>query len=329
METAATFTAGAGGVTSDEVFSAHAVQASGARAVALLAEAERLTAEAVNELGFIDRASLSELWGYASTRRLVAHRTGRTNREANDLVAVARHTRRHPATGAALAGGEISMAQAAALARAARGFDDTYAKHEPQLLAACHRRDADSLARLVAQWRHRCDDDKAATDAEHRFNTRGLTIRTRLDGSSTGTFQLDPVAAATVAQALTTRPDPTGLLHEPRTLAQRQADKLTDICHLSLHGDEDFGGGEGDGDDVDGPSPQVDGGASTADPHPTPVAPPPPQRPTAPAIQTPTATARTPSTPHRTVPPHPHPAPPTTQRPLRVRAPNPTGSSAP
>ena len=48
---------------------------------------------------------------------------------------------------------------------------------------------------------------------------------------------MDPVAAGTVSEALFTRPDSTMLLHEPRTLAQRRADRLTDICHHALHPD--------------------------------------------------------------------------------------------
>ena len=257
MTTAATSTtethseSGPGSV--DGVFSAAAVQASGARVLSLLAEAERLTAEAVGELGLIDRAGLSALWGYTDTTRLVAHRSGRTRREAHELVVVARHIARHPATGAALTAGEISFAQAAGLARAASGFDDVYSKYEPQLLAACRTRDADALARLVAQWRDHCDTDKAATDAEHRFNQRGVHIQTRLDGSCKGTFQLDPVATATVSEALFTRPDPTTLLPEPRTLAQRRADRLTDICHHALHPDDTSEPGDPDTADVGHP----------------------------------------------------------------------------
>ena len=170
------------------VFSAAVVQASGARVLSLLAEAERLTVEAVGEVGLIDRAGLCVLWGYPDTTRLVAHRSGRTRREARDLVVVARLVARHPGTGAALVAGEISLAQAVGLARAACGFDEAYARYEPQLLAACCDRDADALACLVAQWRDHCDTDKAATDAEHRFNQRGVYIQTRLDGSCKGTF---------------------------------------------------------------------------------------------------------------------------------------------
>ena len=86
-------------------------------------------------------------------------------------------------------------------------------------------------------------------------------IQHGLDGSCKRSVRLDPVAAATVNEALATRPDSSTALHEPRSLAQRRADKLADICHWSLHGD-DLDGDEGldDHNDGGGAEPEPDSG---------------------------------------------------------------------
>jgi hypothetical protein len=220
----------------DHIFSAGSVQATGRRVLSMLQEAERLTVAALDHLGVVDDACLAQLWGYTSTERMVAHGARRSGRDGRDLVAVARHLRRHPATRQAVAAGEVSLAQAMALAAAARGFDEVYAEAEARLLAACSDRDVEQLRQLLHTWRSHHDDDKATTDAEHRWNQRGVFLQPGFDGSCTGTFRLDPVGAEAFTAALETRPDPTTSLSEPRTPAQRRHDKLIDLCHEHLHG---------------------------------------------------------------------------------------------
>ncbi|MCP4222971.1 MAG: DUF222 domain-containing protein [Actinomycetia bacterium] len=206
----------------------------------LLGQSERLTVEAVLGLGAIDESGVVGLWGYTSTERMVAHELGRSNLEARGLVLAARHVHRHGATRAALAAGEITVAQVEVLAQAARGFDETYAEHEASLLDASRARGVDELGRLCRTWRDQYDDEKAKTDAKHRFEQRGLTIQVGFDGSAKGTFSLDPIGAELVNAALETRPDPAGSVDEPRTLRQRRADKLVDVCHNSLHDTDCF-----------------------------------------------------------------------------------------
>jgi hypothetical protein len=127
------------------------------------------------------------------------------------------------------------VAQAEVLAQAASGFDDTYAEHETALIDAAKGKEVDELQRLCRTWRDHHDDEKARDDAEHRYEQRGLTMQFGFDGSCKGNFSLDPVAAELVNAALDTEPDPAGSVDRPRTLRQRRADKLTDICHQSLH----------------------------------------------------------------------------------------------
>ena len=227
------------GVGAEGLISAGAVQRAGHRALELLAAAERLMAEAVGELGVVDEAGLAQLWGYRSTERLVSHGAARSSGQGRDLALVARHCRRHQRTGVALAAGEIALAHAVELARAARGFDDAYAASEESLLDFCSGREVDALRRSLTIWRATRDDQAAAEDAEHRWNQRGVNIQPSFDGSCRGSFQFDPVGAETFISALETRPDGAQTVSPPRSLAQRQADKLIDVCHQSLHGNPD------------------------------------------------------------------------------------------
>ena len=220
-----------------EVFSAGAVQAAGRDVVALLAEAERLQAAALDRLALVDRAGLAELWGYASTERLIAHRAAVSNRAGRDLVALARHLASHPETARAVADGRVSLAQATELATAARGLSDAYRLAEHQLIAACRGRDVDEVGRLARSWRAATDRSEAATDAEHRFTTRGVWLQVGLDGSCSGSLRLDPIGAQALHDALDTVPDPVQLPHPPRTLPQRRADRLVDICHEHIDPD--------------------------------------------------------------------------------------------
>jgi hypothetical protein len=221
------------------------------RAVALLAEAERARAAAALLLGRLCDTGLERFLGYVSLERLVAHRTGCGNRAGFDLMRVARHLDRFGTTAAALEAGAIGWAAAAVLARAAAGLAEAYRSDESELLAVAERVEVEELERVCRQWRDRADAEAAASDAERRHERRGVWIQHAFDGSCRGRFALDPIGAEIVTRALETRPDSTASIVEPRTRAQRRADRLVDLCQASpapgapgaVDGDHDGKGG--------------------------------------------------------------------------------------
>jgi hypothetical protein len=215
------------------------------RALELLADAERARAEAAILLGGLGTTGLERFLGYVSWERLVAHRSGCSNRTAHAVMRTARHLERFPATAGALLAGRLGWDQAEVLARAAAGgLGDAYRADEAELLDAAERLEADEFERVCRLWRDRADNEDAAVNAERRREQRGLTMRFRFDGSCEGRFQLDPIGAEVVAKALETRPDSSSSLAEPRTAAQRRADRLVDVCQAAL-GDEGLAGGTG------------------------------------------------------------------------------------
>ncbi len=149
---------------------------------------------------------------------------------------VARHLARFPGTADAVRAGRVPFAAAGVLARAARDLADAYREHEDQLLQAAAASEPDELERLCRLWRARASTDANAADAERVFNQRGLWMQFGFDGAGHGRFSLEAVGAEAVWAALETPPDPATQLPEPRTAAQRRADKLVEVCVLSTEG---------------------------------------------------------------------------------------------
>lgn len=218
-------------------------------ALALLASADAQRARAAELLGSVAGSGVAEWLGYVSLERLVAHRTGCRNTVSRDLIRVARFLHAHPRSAGAVRAGELSWAQAESLARAA-GADraHAFARFEVELLAAARSREPEAFDRLLHTWRVRVDAEADAADAERAWRQRSLTMQLAFDGSSHGRFRLDAVSTAVVAAALETPPDSIEMLPEPRTLAQRRADALVDLCRGDLSTDcprDDCDGGDG------------------------------------------------------------------------------------
>jgi hypothetical protein len=204
------------------------------RALELLADADRLRLQAAELLGPLADSDLAQWLGYVSMERLVAHQTGSRNTVARGIMRVARFLEKHPVSAAALREGRLSWAHAEALAHAAAGDrSGRFTEHEEQLLNAAEGASPEEFDRLVHAWRSRVDAELDAADAERSWRTRSLTMQLAFDGSSLGRFRLDPVATEIVAAALESPPDPITTLPEPRTLAQRRADALVDLCQSS------------------------------------------------------------------------------------------------
>ncbi|MGH1489966.1 MAG: DUF222 domain-containing protein [Acidimicrobiales bacterium] len=211
------------------------------RALQQLAEADQLRANAASLLGELDGTGLAEWLGYVSLDRLVAHRSSRGNAAARELMRIARHLAQFDATADAVRSGQVSFAAAEVLARAARDMADAYREYEDQLLDAAASHEVDELEQLCRLWRARANSEANAADAERVFNQRGLWMQFAFDGAGYGRFSLDATGAEAVWAALETPPDPVTQLPEPRTAAQRRADKLVDVCTMSTEGEPDQG----------------------------------------------------------------------------------------
>src|SRR5205085_10757603 len=107
-----------------------------------------------------------------------------------------------------------------------------FAEHEASLLPALRDLTVGDTASAMQTWRARAD---AVVDRPARLaNERSLHLSETLDGRRelTGSFDATSGAVVETALRLATTDDVEG---EPaRTLAQRRADALTDICRYFL-----------------------------------------------------------------------------------------------
>ena len=127
------------------------------RAFELLAEADSVLAEAAGLLAGFCGSGVAQWLGYVSMPRLVAHRSGRSNRAARVLVRTARFLDQFPVTAEAVRHGALSWGAAEVLSLCTgsgtnNGDDEVlaaaYRDHEADLLAQAGRLDVDGLERL-------------------------------------------------------------------------------------------------------------------------------------------------------------------------------------
>ncbi len=114
---------------------------------------------------------------------------------------------------------------------------------EPEALKVAREADPNAVAGVMRQFAHALNPDAADEAAVRRYDKRGVSLATTLDGMVAGTVLLDPVAGATVLTALSAASAPAS--GDTRSACQRNADALTDICrqHLATAEDRKSGGG--------------------------------------------------------------------------------------
>ncbi len=133
------------------------------------------------------------------------------------------------ATSAALAGGEIDPAHARLIAtQTADAPAGAVALIEPEALKVARTTDPRAVAGVMRQFNHALYPDRVDEAAVRRYEQRGVSLATTLDGMVAGSLLLEPVAGATVLTALSAAsPLVAG---DMRSAPQRNADALTAIC---------------------------------------------------------------------------------------------------
>ncbi len=206
-------------------------------------------------------ADLVALWptsawlaaGATSAKKWLLAHTRCSEQEAHRLERLAGLCHRHPDLAEAVLSGVLSLARAHTLAHAAN--DD----REPWL--------ADSLAAFVRLNERGCDDADWAAAVRHwaelvdqeravrRVPAHNLVLSQRLFGGGQIHGDLSPNAFLNVATALdawTDDPDPKDAPYQ-RSLGERRADALDDLCRASLDPESTRWGCGGDDDpDEDG-----------------------------------------------------------------------------
>jgi hypothetical protein len=131
----------------------------------------------------------------------IRHNCKMSRGQAADRVCVGEQIGRLIDSMDAMVDGDIGFGHLVLMARTSEavkaGFD------EAQLLAKAKEQSVGRFHFTCDNYRHACDPDEFATEAENLFEQRELTMRRRRDGLVTIWGRLDPIGAATLRNALT------------------------------------------------------------------------------------------------------------------------------
>jgi hypothetical protein len=144
--------------------------------------------------------------------------------------------RKYPATGQALADGELSAAHLEVLAPMVRHREEQYAGNEDTLVDAAAELPVEEFGTLAQKWREFADDERANEDAAAVQDHRFVHLSRGVHGAGILAGELDPEGTESLLEALDLicPPDPVGAPEGRRSLAQRRADGLVDLARAYL-----------------------------------------------------------------------------------------------
>jgi hypothetical protein len=202
-----------------------------------LGELERasrtLEAERARRTAEVERRGACAEDGYLSVIAWLVHRLGVPASAARSQVRLGRSLQRMPGTRHALLEGEIAVAAALLLADAQVADPEEFARSELMLVDLARRLPVRDLIRAIEHWKMLADPRAS----ERRFARRALYVSPTLDGMVRVDGDLDPETGQTLITALGSMVDRSareGGGTDLRTLSQRRADALGEICRRYL-----------------------------------------------------------------------------------------------
>jgi len=207
----------------------------GEELVELFAQVERIHAEALRRLLFLDRSGAWADDGALSTQAWLRRRTRMAPGAAAERVRVARHLDALPETRAAFAAGEIGYAHVRVISSTIESSDAcrrTAGEAEAILVDAARDLDPPRLRRAAEHWRHAVDPPGFIEAEWERHARRHLHVSSTFEGMVALDGELDAEGGATLMSALDAlqRPVP----GETRTPSQRRADAVVELARRQL-----------------------------------------------------------------------------------------------
>jgi hypothetical protein len=202
---------------------------------------ELLELERLRRLEEIDRRRLFEREGHLSAASWLASTCNVGRGTARAQVRVAGALKDMPTTRRALESGEVSMSAARVLT-AARDTDPVaFARSEAQLVQAARLHRVADLQRVTSFWREQVGRERGPDGDDGLRARRRLHASVTFEGMVRLDGDLDPESGETLLSALGAVMDAGAKGQgedDPRSVAQRRADALHEICRqwLDLHG---------------------------------------------------------------------------------------------
>jgi Domain of unknown function (DUF222)/HNH endonuclease len=244
----------------------------GERLLGLAEAAERLHAELVHTVGEFDRRGLAARSSNLSTKAWLVRMCRWSKGKASRIVAQARSLVDMPGTLVAARDGAVTAEAVQMLTACHVRNREAYASHEGVLADVASYLDIDELRQAINLFEQQVNTSQLIDSARNRELNANVYLSRTLDGMWRLDGWLDPERGAIVDEAIRSHVDPTLIdSSDRRTMAQRRADALADICNYTLTHDADLvtSGGERPHltvtvdyealADVTGPLPDIDG----------------------------------------------------------------------
>jgi len=217
------------------------------RIIGLAEVADRLHAELVHSIAEFDHRSLALRTERLTTKAWLRSRCRWTALMATRLTHQARSLSRMPATRGLARSGQIPPDSLQVLTSAERRLDDRYTSHEGILADAATYLTVRELRQAVDHFEQTVARDEVIAAAHEHQRSSYVHMSHTLEGMWRIDGWLDPERGAIVNEALNAHIHPTLLdTSDRRTMSQRRAEALFDVCRFTLDHDDDLrtAGGE-------------------------------------------------------------------------------------
>jgi hypothetical protein len=193
------------------------------------------TAQLLIMIGELDSRQIPQNEHILSTKQWLKHFTRMSSTEASGTLKTARALTEMPQVREAAAQGNIVPNAVRLLTQARDRHPDEFCDHEAVFTDAATYLDTTDLRRAISHWEQQVDHPGALEDTDTARQRRRFFFNKTYLGMWSATGDLDPESGHVIATALRSHTDPVNLdPDDRRTMPQRTADALVDICRYWL-----------------------------------------------------------------------------------------------
>ncbi|NNF53781.1 MAG: DUF222 domain-containing protein [Acidimicrobiales bacterium] len=204
--------------------------------------AHRLQGLGLGLIGESHDGRFPEFAGYTSNTAHLVAELRLSGLTASRYRKAAAFGHRWPVVNEALCSGWITLDHVEAFAKVARHRATEFDRDHEDLLAMAQDQPLAEFEKRLGAWAEaNSENPDAADEIEDCFTGRSMNLRKRLDGTSTGSFELDKAGTVLFEEFLDQMDAPVSS-HDDRTGTQRRHDSLLAMIAAFLNGDpDDFG----------------------------------------------------------------------------------------
>ncbi|MEA3502851.1 MAG: DUF222 domain-containing protein, partial [Actinomycetota bacterium] len=205
------------------------------------------SAQLMTMIAELDRRQIPQTEHELSSTMWLMHFCRMTGAEASGTVKTARALTEMPEIAEQAVAGNIVTSGVKLLAHARDKHPDEFAHHEAVFAEIATYLDTRELRRAISHWEQQVDYPTALADTATARELRRFYFHQSYEGMWATSGDIDPESGHVISTALRSHTDPANLDRDDnRSMPQRNADALTDICRFWLDRNDDISvsGGE-------------------------------------------------------------------------------------